>query len=73
MGLYQRMTQRRTPPKTQSFTRETYSLPRDLAREKAWEWFEKFPKAAYDTEVEAWREMTDGKIEFTMRRLPTAD
>ena len=30
-------------------------------------------KAAYMTEVEAWRELDDGRIEFTMRRLPTAD
>ena len=33
----------------------------------------RFPKAAYMTEIESWRELADGKIEFTMRRLPTAD
>ncbi len=48
-------------------------MPRVEAREKAREWFSRFPKAAYMTEVENWRELTDGRIEFTMRRLPTAD
>ena len=55
------------------FVRETFCLPRDDARAKAREWFNSFPKAAYWTEVESWRQMPDGAIEFTMRRLPSAD
>lgn len=55
------------------YRRETFALPRDAARAKAREWLDRFPKAAYGTMVEAWREMPDGRIEFTMRRLPTAD
>ena len=53
--------------------RETFTLPRAQAREKAQEWFSRFPKAAYMTEIEWWRELDDGLIEFTMRRLPSAD
>jgi len=53
--------------------RETFRLPRVEARAKAREWFERFPKAAYMTEIESWRELADGEIEFVMRRLPTAD
>jgi hypothetical protein len=53
--------------------RETFTLPRGEAREKAKEWFSRFPKAAYLTEIEWWREREDGLIEFTMRRLPSAD
>jgi hypothetical protein len=53
--------------------RETFTLPRGEAREKAREWFRKFPKAAYMTEIEFWRELNDGQIEFTIRRLPSAD
>jgi len=53
--------------------RETFRLPRAEARQKAREWFERFPKAAYMTEIESWRELADGEIEFVMRRLPTAD
>jgi len=53
--------------------RETFTLPRPEARDKAREWLVKYPKAAYMTEVEFWRELSDGRIEFTMRRLPSAD
>jgi len=57
----------------QAFRRETFALPREAAREKAREMFRRFPKAAYMTEIESWRELADGRIEFTMRRLPSAD
>jgi transposase len=30
-------------------------------------------KAAYMTEIESWRELPGDRIEFTMRRLPSAD
>ena len=53
--------------------RETFTLPRSEARDKAREWFDRFPKAAYMTEIESWRELADDRIEFTMRRLPSAD
>ena len=56
-----------------AWRRETFCLPRDEARAKAREWFERFPKAAYMTEIESWRELPDDEIEFVMRRLPTAD
>ncbi|MGP9819603.1 hypothetical protein ACTZWW_06275 [Salinarimonas sp. NSM] len=56
-----------------AFARQTYRLPRDQARETARDWFARYPKAAYMTRVESWRVLDDGLIEFTMRRLPTAD
>ena len=59
--------------KTDSFVRETYRLPRLAAREKAREWFRAWPKAAYWTEIEYWHQLPDDEIEFTMRRLPSAD
>jgi len=55
------------------FRRDTFALPREAAREKARELFRRFPKAAYQTEIESWRELPDDCIEFTMRRLPSAD
>jgi len=61
------------PSKWDSWRRETYTLPRGEARDKAREWFAQFPKAAYMTEIEFWRELADGRIEFTIRRLPSAD
>jgi hypothetical protein len=56
-----------------SYRRETFALPREAAREKAREIFRRYPKAAYMTAIESWRELPDGGIEFTMRRLPSAD
>jgi hypothetical protein len=56
-----------------AWRRETFTMPRLEAREKAREWFALYPKAAYMTEIESWRELADGRIEFTIRRLPTAD
>lgn len=55
------------------FLRETFLLPRIDARAKAKEWFERWPKQAYWTEIESWCERPGDQIEFTMRRLPTAD
>ena len=55
------------------FRRETFSLPREAARAKAREFFARYPKAAYMTEIESWRVLPGDEIEFTMRRLPTAD
>lgn len=55
------------------FLRETFSLPREEARAKAKAFLKADPKAAYMSEVERWRELPDGRTEFTMRRLSTAD
>jgi hypothetical protein len=59
--------------RSDTYRRETFSLPREAAREKARELFRRYPKAAYMTAIESWRELPDGEIEFTMRRLPSAD
>lgn len=56
-----------------AWRRETFTMPREDARAKAREVFSAYPKQAYMTEIESWRELADGRIEFTMRRLPTAD
>jgi hypothetical protein len=60
-------------PRTDAWKRDTFNLPRDDARRKAREMFDRFPRAAYLTEVESWRVLEGDRIEFTMRRLPTAD
>ena len=38
------------------FLRETFVLPRTDARDKAKEWFDRWPKQAYWTEIESWFE-----------------
>lgn len=55
------------------YVRETFTLPRDAARAKAPEILHRYPACGYSTTVEFWRKLEDGQIEFTMRRLPTAD
>jgi hypothetical protein len=52
---------------------EIFTLPVDAARRKAREILGQFPDAGYTTVVENWRQLADGRIEFTVRQLPTAD
>ena len=56
-----------------AFRRETFALPREAARAKAREMLRRYPKAAYMTEIESWRVLSGDRIEFTVRRLPSAD
>jgi PAS domain-containing protein len=63
----------RSRERSDGWRRETFTLPRHDARAKAREWFDRYPKAAYMTEIEFWRELDDGRIEFIIRRLPSAD
>ena len=74
-NLARKMAARQAQQKTRadSFRRETFALPRAAARAKAREFFDRYPKAAYMTEIESWRELPGDTIEFTVRRLPTAD
>jgi hypothetical protein len=69
--LASRMAGRRKPD--DGYLRETFTLPRDKARIRARDYFACYPKAAYMSSVESWRELPGGDIEFTMRRLPSAD
>lgn len=55
------------------FIRETFTLPLGQARTKAREILNEYPAGGYLTVVENWHQLPDGQIEFTMRRLPTAD
>ncbi|WP_294641778.1 hypothetical protein [uncultured Aureimonas sp.] len=72
-GLRRQLRARRQEAPRDSFVRETFTLPRPEARSKAREWFARYPKAAYWTQVESWRLLPGDEVEFTMRRLPSAD
>ncbi len=63
--LADRMASRRKPD--DGYIRETFALPREDARKRARAFFNEYPKAAYMSEVESWREMQGDWIEFTMR------
>jgi hypothetical protein len=69
--LADRMAGRRKPD--DGYLRESFTLPRDKARTKARDFLTRYPKAAYMSGVESWRELPGDEIEFTMRRLPSAD
>jgi len=74
--LADRMAARRSGARRKpddGYLRETFTLPRDQARAKARDFLTRYPKAGYMSAVESWRELPGGVIEFTMRRLPSAD
>ena len=52
---------------------KTFTLPVDAARLKAREILKGLPEAGYLPVVENWRQLPDGRIEFTMRHLPAAE
>jgi hypothetical protein len=51
------------------FIREKFTKLRITAKKVAAEYFERFPKDRYQTEVESWRHLQSDNIEFTMKRL----
>src|SRR5260221_299570 len=63
--LADRMAGRRK--RDDGFLRETFTLPRDKARTKARDFLTRYPKAAYMSSVETWRELPGGDIEFTAK------
>ena len=67
-------TRAKLPPKRgDGLVREAFTLEREAARAKARDFMERYPKEAYWSRVEHWAQLPDGRIEFTMVRLPTAD
>jgi hypothetical protein len=51
------------------FIREKFTRERSAARQLAVEYFQRFPKDRYRTEVESWLNLQSANIEFTMKRL----
>lgn len=68
-----RMAEQRRSAPSDGYRRETFRLPRLQARQKAREFLTRYPPQAYMTAVESWSEVADDMIEFTVRRLPSAD
>jgi hypothetical protein len=57
----------------QGFSRETFTLSIEAARAKARQILDELPQGGYMTIVEQWRQLPDGQIEFTMRRVLATD
>ena len=56
-----------------SLPHETFTLPLGDARLKAREILDQSAQGGYLAIVEHWRQLPDGNIEFTMRRMQAAD
>ena len=52
-----------------SFIREKFTRERTAAKKLAAEYFQRFPKEQYRTEVESWRHLQSQNIEFTIKGL----
>jgi hypothetical protein len=55
------------------FVRESFTQDREQARRTARAFLDKWPAAAYMSAVDSWRELPGDRIEFTMKRLKSAD
>jgi len=51
------------------FIREKFTKERSAARKLAKEYFERYPKDRFQTEIESWRHLQSANIEFIMKRL----
>jgi hypothetical protein len=51
------------------YIHDKFTKDRQAARKLAQEYFERYPKDRYQTEVESWRNLQSSNIEFTMKRL----
>jgi hypothetical protein len=58
----------RQPMPRDPFIREKFTKEQTAARKFAKEYFERFPKDRYQTEVESWRNLQSANIELTMKR-----
>jgi hypothetical protein len=68
-----RLSARKRAARADGYKRTTFRLPRGEARAKARELLERYPPPAYMTAIESWAELPGDVIEFTIRRLPSAD
>jgi hypothetical protein len=69
--LAERMSNRDEP--ADGTMRETLQMPVEAARAKAREIIRQAPQGDQTTIVEQWRQLPNGQIELTMRRLRAAD
>jgi hypothetical protein len=66
--LASRMAGRRRRP-DDGFLRETFTLPREAARSRARDFLKRYPKEAYMSSVERWRELPDGVVAKVRKAL----
>ena len=64
---------RRQAKADDGYARETFTQPREQARQTARAFLDRWPAAAYMSGSNSWRELPGGEIEFTMKRLRSTD
>ncbi|MGL5874214.1 MAG: hypothetical protein ACRC2R_17905 [Xenococcaceae cyanobacterium] len=52
---------------------DTFNLPLEQAREKAKDYFKRYPRFGYETHIYKWKIASDGKVYFEIRRLKSCD
>ena len=52
-----------------AYIRDKFTRELTTARKVAREYFDRYPKDRYETEVESWRHLQSQNYEFTMKRL----
>lgn len=57
----------------QDWIKETFTLSREEARQAVRAYRQQYPKPIYKTEIDHWQELSDDRIEVTMRRLPSTN
>jgi hypothetical protein len=73
LGLLRSDRERRREVNKSDFAFETFTLPLAAARLKVRDILDRAPGDGHLETVEGWRQLADGKIEFTMRRWPAPD
>jgi len=73
LGLLKSDLKRRREVNENDFALETFTLPLEAARLKVRDILDRQPRCGHLETVEGWRQLADGKIEFTMRRWPAPD
>ena len=51
------------------FIRQKFTRLRQAAKKLAAEYFKRFPKDRYQTEIESWRHLQSDNVGFTLKRL----
>jgi hypothetical protein len=72
-GLLRSDLDRRGEVNKDDFALETFTLSLEAARLKVRDVLDREPRCGHLETVEGWRQLADGKIEFTMRRWPAPD
>ena len=74
LSIYRSADQtRRSSVIKDDFAIETFTLPLEAARGKVREILNRTTRSGHLEVVEGWRQLSDGKIEFTTRLWPTPD